>query len=307
MNYPKGGPLSFVEENRRAWAKVASSREVLEERSRIQAEMEIMRRREAAEHRPGPYLRGVKKRADRILSSQRVFFEQAEEVRQAPAGTQEELLYLLAVYADDVLLEVGKATKAIDGWIDRERGFPGREEDRKEMERVGDQLEDIGDSIRNEMSKLSAWVSLRIEESRNRPSEKSTEEIPVPMTADEAMAEMKKQSKALDEAKQKAKKEVDYEKSTAKMAAIGSVGLGLFSALLIISSAAGALAGLPLTVSIVGTIFFALACVGALDKAKKVEDQWDSMIEVWEDDLAKATNEWLKAEGIYDFSNPEMP
>lgn len=146
-----------------------------------------------------------------------------------------------------------------------------------------------------------------IEEIRNRLSEKDTEEIPVPMTADEAMAEMKKLSKALDEAKAKAKKAVDYEKSTAKMSAIGSVGLGLFSALLIISSAAGALAGLPLTISIVGTIFFALAYVGALDKAKKVEEQWESPIKTWEDDLAKATSEWLKLEGIYDFSNPEMP
>ena len=308
INYAQGGPMSFIEENRRAWAKVAPSREVLEERSLILAEMEIMRRRAAAaEHRPGPYLRGFKKRADRILSSQRVFFEHAEEVRQSPAETQEKLLDLLAVYADDVLLEVGKATKAIDGWVDRERGFPGREKDRKEMERIGDQLEGIGDSVRNEMSKLSAWVSLRIEEVRSRPSEKGTEEMPVPMTADGAMAEMERLSDALDEAKAKTKKEVGYEKSTAKMSGVAGGSLALFATLLATSSASGLLFGLAMTLCIVGTIFFGLALVGALDKAGQKEEQWGAMIEVWEKDLAKATSEWLKTEGIYDFSNPEMP
>lgn len=308
IKYAQGGPLSFIEENQMKWAKIAPAREVLEERSRIQEEMEIMKRRAAAaDQRSGPYLRGVRNRVGRILSSQRVFFEQAEELRQAPVKIQEKLLDLLAVYADDVLLEVGKTTKAIHGWIDRERGFPRREKELREMVRIEDQLEEIGNSIRSEMAKLSSWVSLRIEKVMSSPSEKDTEEIPVPMTADEAMAEMKRLSDALDEAKKKAKDAVGYEKTTSKMAALGSAGLGLFSLLLITSSASGFLPGLALIISIFGTVFFALAFVGALDKAKKIEEQWASPIKIWEDDLAKATSEWLKLEGIYDFSNPEMP
>ena len=127
------------------------------------------------------------------------------------------------------------------------------------------------------------------------------------MTADQAMEEMRRLSEALDEAKKKANDAVEYEKTTGRMAAFGSAGLGLFSILLLSSSVSGFLPGLALTISVVGTIFFALAFVGASDKAKKIEEQWASPIKVWEDDLAKATSEWLKLEGIYDFSNPDMP
>lgn len=146
-----------------------------------------------------------------------------------------------------------------------------------------------------------------IKEAMNRPSEKNTEEIPVPMTADEAMAEMNKLSKALDEAKTKAKKEVSYERSTAKMSAFGATGLSLFALSLIFSSASGFFPGLAIILCIFGAVFFAMACVGASDKARQKEEQWDSMIEVWEKDLAEATSEWLKIEGIYDFSNPNLP
>lgn len=146
-----------------------------------------------------------------------------------------------------------------------------------------------------------------IEKVLNRPSEKDPEEIPVPMTADEAMTEMKKLSDALDEAKAKAKKEVSYEKQTAKMSAFGATGLSLFALSLIFSSASGFFPGLAIILCIFGAVFFAMACVGASDKARQKEEQWNAMIEVWEDDLTKATSEWLKIEGIYDFSNPEMP
>lgn len=152
---------------------------------------------------------------------------------------------------------------------------------------------DIREFIQTEMLRLSAYMS------------KSSE--PEPKTAEQAMEEMRRLSDALDEAKKKAKDAADYEKATGKMAAFGSAGLGLFSILLVSSSMSGFLPGLALTISVIGAVFFALAFVGASDKAKKIEEQWASPIKAWEDDLAKATSEWLRLEGIYDFSNPDTP
>lgn len=306
MNYPKGGPLSFVEESQEKWVKKGPACCAVCEKKRAKREA-VVASRDVREVMLGGSAMFFQRKVDRILSMQRFFFEQAEDLRKAPTGTQRKMLDLLVVYADDLLSEVGEAERGFWEVLENRAMANAKEEELVELDRMGDLVREIGDSVRSEMSKLSSWVSLRAEEILNRPSEKDTEEMPVPMTADEAMAEMKRLSDALDEAKKKAKQAVDYEKSTAKMAAIGSVGLGLFSTLVIASSASGFLPGLALIISIVGTVFFALAFVGALDKVKKAEEQWESPIKIWEDDLAKATSEWLKLEGIYDFSNPEIP
>lgn len=204
--------------------------------------------------------------------------------------------YQIAVNcADNVLFEAGEILLDLRRWGDRESWFHADGEEMKEIYRREEQIMNIREFLQAEMRQLSNYTN------------ENPEPEPEPMTADQAMEEMRRLSEALDEAKQKANDAVEYEQTTGKMAAFGSAGLALFSILLLSSSVSGFLPGLALTISVVGTIFFALAFVGASDKAKKIEEQWASPIKIWEDDLAKATSEWLKLEGIYDFSSPEMP
>lgn len=199
--------------------------------------------------------------------------------------------------ADNVLFEAGEILLGLRRWESGEAWLLASEVELEEIDRREEQVMNIREFIQAEMRRVSNY----------RSESPEPEPEPEPKTAEQAMEEMRKLSDALDEAKKKANDAVEYEKTTGRMAAFGSAGLGLFSILLLSSSVSGFLPGLALTISVVGTIFFALAFVGALDKAKKIEEQWASPIKVWEDDLAKATSEWLRLEGIYDFSNPDMP
>lgn len=300
ISYSQGGPLSFIEENQMKWAKIAPSREVLEERSRIQAEMEIMRRRAAAaEQERGGVKRVIDKRVDRLLSLKEGFLRERLRLEDVTPMYREKACEVCMTYANYVLTEADQILEIIDRWEGSKDWVLASEKVLEDIDRKRDFVGEIRDQIEGEMERLANFI-LRKPEPKPEPE-------PEPKTADQAMEEMRRLSDALDEAKKKAKDAVDYEKATGKMAAFGSAGLGLFSLLLVFSSASGFLPGLALIISVFGTVFFALAFVGASGKAKKIEEQWQSPIKIWEDDLAKATSEWLKLEGIYDYSNPEIP
>lgn len=224
-----------------------------------------------------------------------VFRRACQRLKNTPAKHRGTAYEIVVNCADNVLIEAGEILLDLNRWESGEARLLASEEELEEIDRREEQVMNIREFLQAEMRRMSNYTN------------ESPEPEPEPKTAEQAMEEMRRLSEALDEAKQKANDAVEYEKTTGRMAAFGSAGLGLFAILLVSSSASGFLPGLALTVSVVGAIFFALAFVGASDKAKKIEEQWASPIKVWEDDLAKATSEWLKLEGIYDFSNPDMP
>lgn len=277
-HYAQGGHLSFL----------AGREELLELRDEIEQQ-----RLEAASRKPGRVGRKLDKEIKELYSLEGIFRRECQRLKATPAKHRGTAYQIVVNCADNVLFEAGEILQDLHKWESGEAWLLASEEGLEEIDRREEQVMGIREFIQTEMLRLSAYMS------------KSSE--PEPETAEQAMEEMRRLSDALDDARKKAKDAVDYEKATGKMAAFGSAGLGLFSLLLIFSSATGFLPGLALTISVVGAIFFALAFVGASDKAKKVEEQWASPIKVWEDDLAKATSEWLKLEGIHDFSNPDMP
>lgn len=289
--------MSFIEANQRKWAKVAE-----EEHSILQARAEIMQRRlEAASRKPGRVGRKLDKKIEGLSSLEKIFRIECRRLEGAMPRDKEAAYEIVVNCADNVLIEAGEILQDLHKWESGEAWLLASEAELEEIDRREEQVMNIREFTQAGMLRLSASMS------KSSEPEPEPEPEPEQKTANQAMEEMRRLSDALDEAKKKAKDAVDYEKTTGKMAAFGSAGLGLFSILLVSSSASGFLPGLALIISIVGTVFFALAFVGALDKVKKVEEQWESPIKIWEDDLAKATSEWLKLEGIYDFSNPEIP
>lgn len=276
-DYARGGDLSFL-----------AGREGL-----FQAEDEEFKRRVSSADWKG------RKRIDREIKKlyhlEDEFRRACQRLKNTPAKHKGTAYQIVVNHADRVLFEAGEILLDLRRWESGEAWLLASEAELEEIDRREEQVMNIREFIQAEMRRMSNYMN------------ENPEPEPEPKTAEQAMEEMRRLSDALDEAKKKAKDAVDYEKTTGKMAGFGAVGLGLFSILLISSSMTGFLPGLAFIISFIGTIFFALSFVGAMDKAKQMEEQWASPIKVWEDDLAKATSEWLRLEGIYDFSNPDMP
>lgn len=268
-NYARGGDLSFLRGG----------------------EDEVFKRRVSSANWKGR--KEIDREIKKLYHLEDEFRRACQRLKNTPQKHKGTAYQIVVNCADNVLFEAGEILLGLRRWESGEAWLLASEEELEEIDRREDQVMNIREFLQAEMRRMSNYMNESPE--------------PEPKTAEQAMEEMRRLSEALDEAKQKANDAVEYEKTTGKMAAFGSAGLGLFAILLVSSSASGFLPGLALTVSVVGAIFFALAFVGASDKAKKIEEQWASPIKVWEDDLAKATSEWLKLEGIYDFSNPDMP